>query len=259
MEFSKIRYSVKGALATISLDSPKNLNAFDEVMIEEIVTALSLCEEAQGVKVVVLNSTSKAFSVGGDIGYMYKGIKSGNLNFGGGIEKMASVSMAIKRLSKPVIASVSGAVAGAGFNVALACDFCIAASDAKFMQAFVNIGLVPDAGGFYLLTRAVGVNKAVELAFTGRPVAAVEGKALGFITQVTEDLEGATQKLAEQLSAGPATSYACMKRLILESQFKDFEAYIAEEVKAQTLCGDTADFKEGVCAFVEKRLPNFGF
>lgn len=261
MEFKKLQYVVneKDRVAVISMDSPKNLNAFDGALIDELVAAFKMSEEDASVRAVVLNSTGRAFSAGGDIGAMYKGIKSGDLQFGDDIEKMAQVSLAIKRLTKPVVAACNGAVAGAGFNVALACDYVVAAEDASFIQAFVNIGLIPDAGGLYLLTRAVGVNKATELAMTGRPVTAEEGARLGFVAQVTkaEELQAAAYKAAKRFAAGPAESFAQMKRLIMETDFKEFETYIKEEVKSQTICGDTEDFKEGVSAFVEKRRPNY--
>ena len=259
MAFTKLDYSVKDRVAWITLNSPKNLNAFDETMDEEVIEALTLCENDPAVRAVVLTGAGKAFSAGGDIGAMYAGIKKGDTDFSGEVRKIAGVSMGIKRLSKPVIAAVHGAVAGAAFNIVLACDFCIAADNASFIQAFVNIGLIPDAGGLFLLSRAVGVNKAMELAMTGRPVSAQEGKELGFVCQIVapEELESAAAKMANRLAAGPSTSYAEMKRLMWEAQFKDMERYVTEEVKGQLHCGDTADFKEGVCAFVEKRKPQY--
>lgn len=261
MEFKKVQYVVnkEEKLAVISMDSPKNLNAFDAALIDELVAALKLSDEDPDVKAVILNSTGRAFSAGGDIGTMYKGLKAGELNFSEDIEKMATVSLAIKKLTKPVVAACNGAVAGAGFNVALACDYVVAAEDAVFIQAFVNIGLVPDAGGLYLLTRAVGVNKAAELAMTGRPVTAKEGQQLGFVAQVVEPdaVQAAAVKAAKRFAAGPSNSFKYMKQLIMESSFKDFEEYIKKEVEAQTICGDTEDFAEGVYAFVEKRKPNY--
>lgn len=259
MEFRKVKYSVQDGVATVSMDSPKNLNAFNETLIDELVEAFRLCEEDATVKAVVLGSTGKAFSAGGDIGSMHRGIVSGNLDFGGSIAKMAQVAVSIKKLSKPVIAAVFGAAAGAGFNVVLACDYVVAADNASFTQAFVKIALIPDAGGLYLLTRAVGVNKAAELAMTGRLVTAEEGKAMGFVAEVVpaEEFEQAVAKAAKRFAVGPRSSYAEMKRLMWESEFKELEAYITEEVKSQVLCGDTDDFKEGVCAFVEKRRPTY--
>lgn len=259
MEFTKINYEVKDKIAVIALNSPKNLNPFDIDMSEEVVIALKLCEEDKNVKTVVIKGEGNSFSAGGDIGAMYKGIKSENFEFMGIVKKVAKVCLAIKQLSKPVIASVKGAVAGAGFNVALACDFCIAADNSSFIQAFVNIGLIPDAGGLYLLSRAVGVNKASQLALTGKPINAKEAFDLGIVCDVctVEELEEKTLAFAKKISRGPALSYANMKKLMYISQFSDFESYIKEEIKAQIECGESEDFKEGVIAFVEKRKAEF--
>lgn len=246
-------------MAYITMDSPKNLNAFDEVMIEQLVDALKQAQVNTQVRVVILRSRGKNFSGGGDIVAMYDGIQHETLNFDQAIAMMANVSLTIRRLGKPVIAAVSGAVAGAGFNVVLACDFCVAADDSRFIQAFVGIGLVPDAGGFYLLTRAVGVNKAAELAMTGRTVDAAEARQLGFVCEVcgAERLQETVQALALRLAAGPAHAFAKMKELVWESSFRDFERYIQAEVQAQTECGSNPEFREGVCAFMEKRRPSF--
>lgn len=259
LPFTKLDYQVEGRVAYLTLNSPQNLNAFDEQMDQEVIDALKLCQADDSVRVVVLRGAGKAFSAGGDIGAMYAAVKRGGADFSGEVHKIAGVSMAIKQLTKPVIAAVHGAVAGAAFNISLACDFCMAAENASFMQAFVNIGLIPDAGGLFLLSRAVGVNKAMELAMTGRPVSAQEAKELGFVSQVVSQdaLEVATAKLAGRLAAGPAVSFAEMKRVMWEAQFKDMERYVTEEVKGQLHCGEVPDFQEGICAFVEKRKPHY--
>ncbi len=259
MTFSKISYEVNDSIAVISLDSPKNLNAFDEVMIDDVLAALKEADADASIRVVVIKGNGPAFSAGGDIGMMYRGIKSGDLDLESGVQKIAFISVAIKKLSKPVIASVHNAVAGAAFNIALACDFCIASEDSKFIQAFVNIGLVPDAGGLYLLSRAVGVNRAIQLGMTGKTVSAKEAQALGFVSEVCtkEALEGTTMKRAQEIASGPAQSYKHMKELIYQSQFSDFESYIEAEVAAQSTCSQSVDFREGVSAFVEKRKPSF--
>ncbi len=259
MEFKKINYSVDQGIASIEMNSPHNLNALDEPMLDDLMAALELIEADPSVRVGVISGKGKGFSAGGDIGVMYQGIKTNRLDFGGSIEKAGRVSLKIKQLPKPVIASVHGPVAGAGFNIALACDFRIAAENANFIQAFVNIGLVPDAGGAYLLTRALGVAKATELIMTGKPVSAHQAYALGLVNEVVDMdmVKGATEKFAQKLAYGPSLSYAGMKKLIFESEYKDFETYIMEEVKQQVVCGESEDFKEGITAFVEKRRAEF--
>lgn len=259
MDFKKIKYSVSNKIASIVLNSPKNLNALDEAMLDDLMYALDMCADDDSVKVVVISGEGKGFSAGGDIGMMYKGIKEGNLKLGQGIEKAGKVSLKIKKLLKPVIASVNGPVAGAGFNIALACDFRIAAENADFIQAFVNIGLVPDAGGVYLLTRAIGVAKTTELIMTGKPVDANTAFSFGLVSKVVslEEIEVATEKFALKLANGPSLAYAGMKDLIFESEYKEFESFIEKEVEHQTNCAKSQDFKEGVIAFVEKRKPDF--
>lgn len=265
MEYTKIQYAVDAPVAIVSLNSPKNLNAFDETVLAELVDAFKAAEADPKIKAVLLNSTSpRAFSAGGDVGTMYQGIKTQGkegfaAEFEPAIAKMASVTSVIKQLTKPVICAVQGACAGAGFNVALACDYVLAAESSMFTQAFVKLGLIPDAGGLYLLTRAVGVNKAMELAMTGCMVPAAEAKNLGFVAEVLADdgFADAAIKHCKQIAAGPSTSYCWMKKLIWESEFKDFDTFVKKEVEAQTDCSRTDDFVEGVFAFCEKRKANF--
>jgi len=259
MAFEKIEYEVSNSIAVISLNTPKNLNAFDELMVDDVLLALSNAEEDKAVRAIVIKGNGPAFSAGGDIGMMYRGIKSGEFDFSGEVKKIAQISINIKKSSKPVIASVHNVVAGAAFNIALACDFCIASEETKFIQAFVNIGLIPDAGGLYLLSRAVGANRAIQLAMTGKPVMANEGLALGFVSKLStkETLAEDTMKMAQKIASGPAQSYKHMKELLYQSEFTDFEAYVEKEIEAQIHCGELPDFIEGVSAFVEKRKSKF--
>lgn len=259
MNYTKILYAAANGVATITLNCPVNLNAFDEGMTTDVLAALDACGNDDSVKVVVLGAQGKAFSGGGDIVEMVEGLKRGTVVFDVTADKIAQVSLAIKKLRKPVVASVRGAVAGAAFNIILACDFCVAAENAKFIQAFVNIGLIPDAGGLYLLSRAVGVNKAMHLALTGAVVTAVEGENLGFVykTCPVDALDEETAALASRLAAGPSLAYAAMKELMFASQFADFEQYLPKEVRAQLDSGYTTDFREGVTAFLEKRTAQF--
>ena len=265
MDLTKVTYNVEGRVAVVSMNAPKNLNAFDEQMLADLCEAFRMAGEDDNVKVVLLNSTTpQAFSAGGDIGMFYaglkeKGVENFGAEFGPSIAKMANVTRAMKQLPKPIVGAIQGACAGAGFNVALACDYLVAAEHSVFMQAFVKLGLIPDAGGLYLLTRAVGVNKGLQLALTGENVTATQGKDLGFVAEVLPD-EGfveSAMKVAKKLSFGPATSYACMKKLVWESEFKGFEEFVKAEVEAQSVCAGTDDFAEGVFAFVEKRQAAF--
>lgn len=266
MEFTKVKYAVSEKVAIISMDSPKNMNAFDEVMLDELEEAIHMADADANVKSILLNSTTtKAFSAGGDVASMYDGIKNHPKDefvseFGKSIAKMANVTKAIRKSPKPVVGAVQGACAGAGFNVALACDYVIATQASVFIQAFVKLGLIPDAGGIFLLTRACGLNKGMELALTGDMIFADDAKTLGFVAEVIEDDDAfaeAAMKRAKKFTYGPSTSYEYMKKLCWESEFLGFEAYVKKEVEAQMVCGATDDFFEGVSAFSEKRRASF--
>lgn len=259
MEFEKIKYSEKNGIVSIIMNSPKNLNALNEPMLDDLMVALDMCADDETVKVVVISGAGKGFSAGGDIGMMLKGLESGEQKLGAGVRKAGMVALKIRNLRKPVIASVHGPVAGAGFNFALLCDFRIAAENSKFIQAFVNIGLVPDMGGTFLLTRMLGAARATELIMTGRPVGTEEALSLGLVNQVVpaEKLEEATMKFAGKLAALPSVSLGKMKGLINRAAFMGFENDLENETEYQIQCTNTEDFKEGIRSFAEKRKPNF--
>ncbi|MEG1190758.1 MAG: enoyl-CoA hydratase/isomerase family protein [Oscillospiraceae bacterium] len=269
MDFTKVKYAVDEKVAIISMDSPKNMNAFDEVMLDELCEAFKMAEENKDIKAILLNSsTDKAFSAGGDVGSMYEGLKQCNGDkamfageFGKSIAKMANVTKAILTSAKPVVGAIQGACAGAGVGVALACDYTMATQASVFMTAFSKLGLIPDAGGVYLLTRAVGLKKATELAMDGgQMVFADDAKALGMLNEVIEDDDAfadAALKRAKKFTYGPANSYSYIKKLVWESEFLGFDEFVKHEVDGQMACGATDDFEEGVCAFVEKRRASF--
>lgn len=261
MDLQKLHYEVNEGIATITMDYAKNLNAIDEQMADELIYVVEKASSDEEVKVVVLKGLPKAFSAGGDIGYFYKLIKEGgDINMDGLIGKVGKVTNGLKSMGKMVIASVSGAAAGAGFSLALSADFIIAADNAKFIMAFVNLGLVPDTGGAYLLAKEVGEKKAMELCATGRMVDANEGKDLGFVYKVVakEELDEQVHKFAKKLAAGPQVSYKDIKKQIYAASFTDYERYLNDtEIPTQHECSNTEDFKEGCSAFMEKRKPVF--
>jgi enoyl-CoA hydratase/carnithine racemase len=267
MDYTKVKYAVEDKVAYVSMDSPKNMNAFDETTLDEMEDAIKKADADAGVKCIVINSTnSNAFSAGGDVAAMYDGVKNHSkeefiTEFGKSIAKMANVTKAILKSAKPVVGAVQGACAGAGIGVALACDYTMATQASVFMTAFSKLGLIPDAGGIYLLTRAVGLKKATELCMDGgQMVFADDAKLLGMVNEVIEDDDAfaeAVTKKAKKFTYGPAASYKYIKELVWEAEFKGFEDYVKKEVDAQMACGATDDFAEGVSAFVEKRRATF--
>lgn len=254
-----INYNVLDGIASLLLDSPKNLNALNEPMLDALVEAIDLCEKDENVKVIVISGAGKGFSAGGDIGAMMKGISTGELVFDSSMKKLETAALRIRNIKKPVIASLHGPVAGAGFNLALLCDFRIAAHNSKFIQAFVNIGLVPDMGGIFSLTRMLGVAKATELVMTGKPVGADEALNLGLVNQVVplENLEDATLKFADSLCKKPSIALGHMKTMINNTTFEGLENSLVQEAQYQMACSETEDFVEGITAFAEKREANF--
>lgn len=260
MEFKKLVYQTQDRIAKITMNYPQNLNAIDAAMAQELVAALKLAKEDHNVRAILLNSANpKGFSAGGDVLTMYKSLKAKDSSVKEILYVVTELVLLLKTLPKPIVSVVAGAAAGAGFSLAIACDICVASENAKFIQAFVNVGLIPDTGGVYLLTRAVGVNKAAELIMTGRPVSALEAKTLGFVSEVYPDdqLQEAAEKLVKRLSMGPQQSFRYMKELIYQAQFKDFAQYMKKEEDAQIACSETEDAVEGMAAFLEKRRPNF--
>lgn len=261
MELKKLIYTVEDGIAVITMNYLKNLNAIDEQMADELLYVVDRAEKDPAVKVVVLKGPRKAFSAGGDIGYFYQLIQEGGeVNMDGLISKVGSVADGMKRMSKMVITSVCGAAAGAGVSLALAGDFMICADNAKFILAFVNLGLVPDTGATYLLAKSIGTSRTMELAATGRPMGAEEAKELGLACKVTavEELDDVTMEFAKKLAAGPLISYKNIKKQLYDASYADYKKWLDEtEIPTQRECAASMDFQEGCRAFIEKRKAAF--
>ena len=261
MELSKLIYTVEDGIAVITMNYLKNLNAIDEQMADELIEVFQAAENDPAVRVVVLKGAPKAFSAGGDIGYFYQLIQAGGeVNMDGLISKVGLVADGMKRMSKMIITSVCGAAAGAGVSLALGGDFMICADNAKFLLAFVNLGLVPDTGVTYLLCRSIGTSHTMELAATGRPVSAQEAKDWGLAYKVTtvEELDEVTMKFARKLAAGPLVSYKNIKKQIYAASYSDYKDWLDHiEVPTQAECSASQDFQEGCKAFMEKRKAAF--
>ena len=221
MSFTKLCYEVKEQVAYLTLNSPENYNAMGEALCYDLLAGLRQAEQDPAVKVIVLQASGKAFCSGGDLKFMQQQLATGGFEQGDIlVDLVGQAVLAIKKSAKPVIASVQGAAAGAGANLAFACDFCLAAENAKFIQAFVKVGLIPDAGGIYLLTKALGVNQALQLAMTGDALGAQRAYELGVVYEVcpVESLSARTAALAQRLAAGPAASYRYMKEMCIRDR-----------------------------------------
>ncbi len=260
MVYKKIVFEEKGNIAFISMNSPETLNAFDQIILEEMTQALDFCEENQDCRVIVINGLGRAFSAGGDVQAMRNYLDSDiNDFFKPVLKRLAILALRIRDIGKPVIASVHGPAAGAGFNLALCCDFIVSSDKAKYLQAFVNIGLIPDMGGTYFLSKALNPSKAMEYAMLGQVISAEELYRLGVINLLVQDQElmEKTMEFAEKLAQKPRESLRKSKELINKINYPELSALLDLEYEYQLGLANEPDFAEGINAFLEKRNPQF--
>lgn len=258
--WENVLVTVDGPIGTITLNRPDKLNAFSGRMRQEIAEAVSELAEDAEVRVMVITGAGRAFCAGADIGYMRTLVESGDWeNAKALIETGRAVVTAIRRAPKPVIASVNGPAAGGGANLALACDLRIASDRASIGQTFNRIGLHPDWGGTYFLPRLVGPSRALELIFTAEMIGAEEALRLGLFNRVVPHdlLESETRRLAELLAQKPPLALALAKEAVYRSGDSSLNQMLDLELENQLRCFQSADAKEGLQAFLEKRPPVF--
>ncbi len=229
-------------------------------MRRDLAEALEAAGSDRGVRVVVITGAGRAFCAGGDVNFMAELMeRHDNEEFARILGSGRRVITSIRQMTKPVIAAVNGVASGAGCNLALACDLRIASTNATFSQSFLKVGLHPDWGGTYFLPRLLTPNKVCELFFLGEAIDASEAARLSLVNQVVapEDLEAATQHLAERLRAAPPIALAAAKQAVYASQAADLDEMLRYETEAQLRCFESEDGREGVRAFIEKRDPMF--
>ena len=257
----KVIYSERGSIAEIIMACDRNLNAIDEQMADELLISLTRAEASPYVKAVLLRSGGRAFSSGGDIRYFYQQIQSGEeVDLDPLIRKVGQLADFMKRMGKLIVIAVGGVAAGAGVSLALGGDFILCADNASFILAFSKLGLVPDTGASYLLSKCIGSSRTLALAVTGRPVTAKEAIELGLVHMVipTDELEETALRFTCDLATGPLVVYNNLKRQLYDASFSDYARWLSEtEVQTQHECSLTTDFRERVLAFVEKRKPSF--
>ncbi len=260
MSDEQIKVAEDNGIVTITLNRPERLNAFVGHMRRDLAEALEEAGSDPQVRVVILNGEGRAFCAGGDVQFMCELVeREDGEEFARILGAARRVVLAIRHMTKPVIASIEGPASGAGFNLALACDLRIASSTATFSQSFVKLGFHPDWGGTYFLPRLVSSNIACELFFLGDTLSAEDAMRLGLLNRVVapEDLETETRKLAERLRDGPAVSIAAAKQAVYTGAHESLEKMLQYEMDAQVRCFESEDGREGVRAFVEKRPPRF--
>ncbi|MFC0219342.1 2-(1,2-epoxy-1,2-dihydrophenyl)acetyl-CoA isomerase PaaG [Pseudochelatococcus lubricantis] len=244
----------------VTLNRPEKLNSFNEEMHLALRAAFRRAHDEPEVRAVLLTGAGRGFSAGQDLGDRDPRKGGPAPDLGHTLETFYNPTLRlIRALEKPVICAVNGVAAGAGANIALTCDIVLAAESARFIQAFSRIGLIPDAGGSWSLTRILGEPRAKALALTAEPLDAATAAAWGLIWKAVPDAElmGEAEALAARLAAGPTIGLGLTKRLIQAAGTQSFDAQLDLERDCQREAGRTADYSEGVTAFLEKRTPEF--
>jgi 2-(1,2-epoxy-1,2-dihydrophenyl)acetyl-CoA isomerase len=254
---SEILFEIQDSIAIVSLNRPATLNAFNRSMALELQDQLLACDENEEVRAVVLTGAGRAFCSGQDLSEFPPDTLP---DFEKIIDEYYNpVIRLLKTIRKPVLCAVNGIAAGAGANIALACDIVIAVRSANFVQAFSKIGLIPDCGGTFFLPRLIGLQKASALMMLGDKIDAAEAERMGMIYACFDEQEfsGKTRELALVLAKLPTVALILTRKALLESSTNTLEEQLGLEKKFQHKAGNTQDFREGVTAFLQKRAPRF--
>lgn len=253
---SHLQFTSDGAIARIVFDHPQALNAIDSAMAQAFLGACRQIAADPAVRVVVLSGAGRAFMAGGDIAQFRDAPELIPAQLIGPMHEGLAL---LSKIEAPVIASLHGAVAGAGLSIALACDLVIAADGTKFNFAYTSLGTSCDCGASWTLPRLVGMKRALEIALLPGAIDAAAALGMGLVNRVVPpgELQATTDQLAARLAAGPTRAYGMLKRLLRDSLGNSLEAQLDAERAGFTACAGTADFKEGVTAFLAKRAPVF--
>ncbi|HWL47688.1 MAG TPA: 2-(1,2-epoxy-1,2-dihydrophenyl)acetyl-CoA isomerase PaaG [Sphingomonadaceae bacterium] len=260
MPFDTIQYVAADGIARLTLNRPDRLNSFTVAMHEEVARVLADAEADPAIRVVVLSGAGRGFCAGQDLGDRAVAPGGTPVDLGESIDRYyAPLIRRLTGMAKPVLCAVNGVAAGAGVNIALACDIVIAARSARFIQSFANIGLIPDSGGTWILPRLIGQARALGLALTGDPLPAETAAAWGMIWKCVEDdqLVDEVDALARRFATGPTRGLAATKALIRQASLRSLDEELGLERDAMRELGRSADYQEGVAAFMAKRPAVF--
>lgn len=259
MSYEKITYDVSDGIATIALNRPEAFNALDPELARELHDAIIVSSEDDAVRVVILTGTGRAFCAGGDV----KGFCDHIETIGAHVKRLTTdfhgAASRMMRMSKPTITAVNGIAAGGGMSLSLAGDLILATESAKFTMAYTQIGASPDGSSTFTLPRLIGVKRALELTLLNPVLSAQEAKEWGLVNQVFPDdqFQDEVHKIATQLAQGPTLAYGRAKELFYSSTNESLETQMEHETLNIAASGKTADFREGIFAFAEKRKANF--
>ncbi len=252
--------TVNNGWTEVCLNRPDRLNSFNDEMHFELAATMKTAADDPSVRCVLLTGSGRGFCAGQDLSARDPRKLDGPPDLGHTLTTLYNpLIKRIRDMRKPVICAVNGVAAGAGANIALACDIVIAADTAKFIQSFAKVGLVPDAGGSWHLTQLLGTARAKALALTAEPLSAPQAQEWGLIWKCVdaEKLMSEARSLAEQFATGPTVGLACTKQAIHAAESNTLDAQLELEAQLQYECGRSADYAEGVQAFLEKRAPEF--
>src|SRR6202521_478745 len=260
MSYQHILYAVEAGIARLTLNRPDRLNSFNDAMHAEVRDVLSRVKASNDARVMLLTGAGRGFCAGQDLGDRAVAPGVEPVDLGASIERnYRPLVLALRRPPLPVVCAVNGVAAGAGANIALACDIVIAAKSASFIQAFSKIGLIPDSGGTYFLPRLIGSARALGLAMLGDKLSAEQAAAWGLIWACVDDLDfaPALDALVQQLSTAATRGLGATKQAIYAAGGNTLEAQLDLERDVQRVLGMSADYREGVSAFAAKRQPRF--
>ena len=260
MTFDSIDYTADDGYAQITLNRPQAMNSFTAAMHAQMREALSTAADDATVRAVLLTGAGRGFCAGQDLNDRKVADGETAVDLGASLDAFYNpLIRTIRHLPKPVVCAVNGAAAGAGANLALSCDIVLAARSAKFIQGFCKIGLLPDSGGTWILPRLIGHARAAALTLLGEPITAEHAVEIGMIYRVVdnEQLLAEAQALCAHLATQPTAALAAIKRTLLRSYEHDFDTQLDVERDEQRKLGLTADYREGVSAFLAKRKPNY--
>jgi 2-(1,2-epoxy-1,2-dihydrophenyl)acetyl-CoA isomerase len=264
-EDAPVLFSVVDGVGTVTLNRPKVLNALNNALSDALFAALMALEADESARVIVIRGAGDAFMAGGDVGYFHRKLTEipDKAEFRPVIvemiERAQRLALVLRRLPKPVVASVHGGCAGFGLSLMLACDLAIAADNAKFTLAYIHLATTPDGGASFHLPRIVGQKRAAEIALLADRFGAAEAERWGLVNRVVPlaELEEATAKLAGRLAKGPALAYARTKLLLNQSDVHSLEDQLAAETDSFANSALTEDFAAGVAGFIEKKPARF--
>ncbi|PRO64514.1 enoyl-CoA hydratase/isomerase family protein [Alkalicoccus urumqiensis] len=255
MTYEAIHYVEKDGAAWITLDRPEAFNAMTPAMNKEIKQAVKQADTSEAVRVLVFTGSGRSFCAGEDLEGVNEHTDHGEFLR----SRYHPMLSAVEACGKPTVALINGVAAGAGMSLALACDFRLMNEKAKFVSAFIDVGLVPDSGFLYYLTRIAGEAAALEMAVFSRPMDAALAleKGLATRTAAADSWEEEAFRFVQELAAKPTTAVRMIKRLVRQARRPEMEAFLEREAQAQRIAGKSADHQEGLAAFKEKRTPAF--